>query len=149
MRYDNQLPIVKKYSTNIAALQNTGVLYQIWHYEILWCILLICRGCMEHGWKDVASYVQKHIAPWAICYKPRASSRHATWGPRSCETRLFSCFSCIPMEVCDVNLYTSNYGVFREFLGKRPSVVFSDQSWVGYTCLLGAIPTILNGLFHI
>ena len=45
---------------------------------------------MGHGLKDIAFYVQKHIAPWAIiCYNP-GISRHAARGARICETRLLS-----------------------------------------------------------
>ena len=48
-------------------------LKQIWLYEI-YGTLLICqntklqRGYMEHELKDVAFYIQKHIAHRPICY---------------------------------------------------------------------------------
>ena len=46
------------------------------------------RGYMEHGLKDVAFHVQKHIAPWSICYNPPASSEHTARGALICDTRL-------------------------------------------------------------
>ena len=42
--YNNQLPVVQQYFTNIVAIQNVGVLQQIWHYEIIGCILLMCQN---------------------------------------------------------------------------------------------------------
>ena len=33
--YNKQLPVVKQYLTNNAAIQNVGVLWQIWFYKII------------------------------------------------------------------------------------------------------------------
>ena len=45
---------------------------------------------MEHGLKDVAFYVQKQKAPWAICQNSWLVGElgHAYRGVRICETRL-------------------------------------------------------------
>ena len=47
---------------NIAAIQNMGILQQIWLYEICGGISQYVKmpqcGYMEHGLKDIASYVQ-------------------------------------------------------------------------------------------
>ena len=40
MSYNNQLPIVLQYFTNIAAIQNVAVLQQIWLSEIIGGMLL-------------------------------------------------------------------------------------------------------------
>ena len=49
MSYNNQLPIVLQYFTNIAAIQNVAVLQQIWLSEIIGGMLLqaarIARIC--------------------------------------------------------------------------------------------------------
>ena len=42
--YNNHLTAVEHYFTNIAAVQNMGVLYQMWLYEIHGDILLICQN---------------------------------------------------------------------------------------------------------
>ena len=67
MSYNNQLPVVQQYFTNIAAIQNVGVLQ----------LILLCKSLgyvtdvpkyhnAEHGLKDtcIAFYVHvhKHIA---------------------------------------------------------------------------------------
>ena len=44
MSYNNQLPVVKQFFTNIAAVQNLGVLKQIWLYKIIGGILLMCQN---------------------------------------------------------------------------------------------------------
>ena len=66
------MTVVAQYFANIAAMQNMGVLWQIWLYEIYWGISLICQntttGYMEHGLKDIAFYVKKHITTRAVCY---------------------------------------------------------------------------------
>ena len=62
MSYNNQLPIVLQYFTNIAAVQNVGVLQLIWLCETMgvcyWCAKIPQCGNMEHGLKDIAFYVQ-------------------------------------------------------------------------------------------
>ena len=72
MSYNNHLPVVWQYFTNIAGTQNgyywskfestksLGVCY--WWVKIPLC------GCMEYGLKHIACYVQKYIAALAICY---------------------------------------------------------------------------------
>ena len=35
------------------------------------CVKIPQCGYMEHGLKDVAFYVKKHIAPWAIYHNPQ------------------------------------------------------------------------------
>ena len=47
--------------TNLTT-KSLGVYY--WYVKIPRC------GYIEHGLKDVAFYVQKHIEPWAVCYTP-------------------------------------------------------------------------------
>ena len=44
MSYNNQLPVVKQYFTNIAVVQNMAVLKQIWLLEIIRGILLMCQN---------------------------------------------------------------------------------------------------------
>ena len=44
IRYNNQLTVVEQYFTNIAAMQNIGVLSQIWLHEIYGGILLLCQN---------------------------------------------------------------------------------------------------------
>ena len=67
IHYNNQLVVVEQYYTNIAAIQNMGVLWQIWTYKIYWGILLICQNTtMEHGLKDIALYVKKHTTPRVV-----------------------------------------------------------------------------------
>ena len=67
IRYDNQLPVVQQYFKNIAAIQNMGVLWKIWLYKILgvyyWYLKIPQCWYMEQGLKDIAFYVQKHVAP--------------------------------------------------------------------------------------
>ena len=46
------------------------------------------RVYIEHGLKDIASYVQKHIEMGANCHKFRSSSRPPAWSARICESRL-------------------------------------------------------------
>ena len=71
IHYNNQLMVVEQYFTDIAALQNIGVSWQIWPHEIYgayyWYVKISQCGNMEHGLKDLAFYVQKHIASWAVC----------------------------------------------------------------------------------
>ena len=54
--YDNQLPVVQQYFKNIAAIQNMGVLWQIWLYKILgvyyWYLKIPQCWYMEQGLKD-------------------------------------------------------------------------------------------------
>ena len=54
---DNQLSVVEQYFTNIAAIQNMRLLWQIW-LKNLWGIPLVCQipqcGYMEHGLKYIA-----------------------------------------------------------------------------------------------
>ena len=45
-------------------------------------------GYLEHGLKDIAFYVQKHIEMGANCHKFRSSSRPPAWSPHICESRL-------------------------------------------------------------
>ena len=69
--YNNQLPVVQQYFTNIASIQNMCVLHQIWLHKILGGILLICQNTTMRvygAWiktKYITFDVQKHIA---ICY---------------------------------------------------------------------------------
>ena len=44
MGYNNQLSAEKQYFTNIAAIQNVVVLQQIWLYEIIGGMLLMCKN---------------------------------------------------------------------------------------------------------
>ena len=44
MGYNNQLPVVLQYFTNIAAIQNVVVLRQILLYEIIGGMLLMCQN---------------------------------------------------------------------------------------------------------
>ena len=73
MSYNNQLPIVWQYFTNIAAIQNMGVfLQQIWLYDIIGGMFLMCQNATMqvygHGLKLNTFYVRKHIAGLAICH---------------------------------------------------------------------------------
>ena len=51
---NNQLPVIWQYFTNIAAIQNVGVLQQIWLYEITgacyWCVKIPQCGYMTSKW---------------------------------------------------------------------------------------------------
>ena len=60
----------------------------LWVYY--WYVKIPQCGYMEYGLKDVAFYVQKHIAPWEICYNttPPPSSQHGARGTCICETHL-------------------------------------------------------------
>ena len=49
MSYNNQLPVVEQYFTNIAAIQNMGVLQQIRLYEIIAGMLLMCQNTTMRG----------------------------------------------------------------------------------------------------
>ena len=72
MGYNKQTTVEEQYFTNIAANQNIGVLWQIWPHEIYgvynWYIKISQFEYMKHGLKDLAFYVQKHIASRAVCY---------------------------------------------------------------------------------
>ena len=60
--------------SHFSAIQNVGVLQQIWLYEIFgvcyWCVKITQYGYMGHGLKLITFYVQKHIAFLAMCHKP-------------------------------------------------------------------------------
>ena len=51
-----------------------AVLQQIWLYEIIGCMLLMCQNpqCryMEHGLNIIIFFVQKHIAGLVMCSNP-------------------------------------------------------------------------------
>ena len=64
--YYSQLTVVEQCFTNIAAIQNMGVLEQIWTYKIYVGILLTCQNITMHRLKDIAFYVKKHIAPTVV-----------------------------------------------------------------------------------
>ena len=77
MSYNKQLPVVWECFTDIAAIQNMGVLQQMWLYEIIGGMLLMCQnttmqvyGAMVHGLKLIVFYVQKHITVLARCPNP-------------------------------------------------------------------------------
>ena len=75
MSYNNQLPVEKQYFTNIAAKkQNAQVSQHIWLYKIFgvcyWCVEIPQCVYMEYGLKHITFYVQKQIAPLAMCYNP-------------------------------------------------------------------------------
>ena len=66
MNYNNQLPIVYQYFTNITAIQNAAVLQQIWLSEIIGGMLLMCQNTtmqvyMHNGLKHVLFYVKKNM----------------------------------------------------------------------------------------
>ena len=44
MSYNNPLPVVEEYFTNIVAVQNVAVLQQIWLYEIIGGTLPMCQN---------------------------------------------------------------------------------------------------------
>ena len=44
MSYNNQLPVIQQYFTNIAAIKNVGVLQQIRLYKIIWSMLVTCEN---------------------------------------------------------------------------------------------------------
>ena len=58
----------------MAAIQNVGLFKQIWVDKIIgvcyWCVKIPQCGYMEHGLKHITFYVQKYIAPLAMCHNP-------------------------------------------------------------------------------
>ena len=44
MGYNNQMLVEWQYYTDIAAIQNVGALKQIWLYEIIEGVLLMCQN---------------------------------------------------------------------------------------------------------
>ena len=72
MSYNNQLAVIQQYFASNAVTESVEVLQQIWLYEIIgvcyWCVNIPQCGYMEHGFKDIAFRVKKHIAPRAVCY---------------------------------------------------------------------------------
>ena len=74
MSYNIQLSLVLQYFTNIAAIQNVGILQQIWLYEIIGSMLLMCQNTtmrVYEAWiKHIAFNVKKYVAPLAMCYNP-------------------------------------------------------------------------------
>ena len=70
MSFNNQLPVVLQYFTNIAAIQNMGVLQQICLYEIIVGILPMGQNATMrvHGaWiKTYYALCSKHIVPLAM-----------------------------------------------------------------------------------
>ena len=67
---NNQLPVVLQYFRNNTIMLNVGVLWQIYEIIYYWYVKISRCGYMEHGWKCITFYVQKHIAPLAMCYNP-------------------------------------------------------------------------------
>ena len=57
--------------------------------EYNWYVKIPQCGYMERGLKYILFYVQKHIAPLAICYNPQLVLWQAARSARISETRLF------------------------------------------------------------
>ena len=51
-----------------------------------WYVKIPPRGFVDHGFKYITFYVQKHIAHLVACSRPPAGSRLAAMGVRICET---------------------------------------------------------------
>ena len=87
IRYNNQLTAVEQYFTNIVVIQNTGVLWQIWTYEIFGGMLLICLNTTMRvygAWmKRCCVLYQKHIAPRVVLSQLPAGSQQAVEAPAS------------------------------------------------------------------
>ena len=66
------------YYNKIDSTKSVGAYYWYVKYEFV-----------EHGFKDIAFYVQKHIAHQAVSYNfPLVRDKPCTRGVRICETRL-------------------------------------------------------------
>ena len=66
IHYHNQLTVVERYITNIAAIQNMGYYNKIDSTKSMgtyyWCGVKIPKfGYKEHGLKDIAFYVKKNL----------------------------------------------------------------------------------------
>ena len=61
MSYNNQLVDVERYFTNIAAIQNVGVLQQIWLREIIGGMLLMCQNTTMGDGLILITFMPKNI----------------------------------------------------------------------------------------
>ena len=83
--------------TNLTLQKSFGVYY--WYVKIPQC------GYMENGLKDVAFYVQKHIAPWTICYNAPLVCDMPLWVPAFLKLVCYgSVNSLLPRTACWVKV---------------------------------------------
>ena len=61
MGHNNQLPVVWQYLTNIAAVQNVAVLKQIWLFEIIGSLLLMCRNTTMRVYGSWIKYILRFM----------------------------------------------------------------------------------------
>ena len=92
MSYNNQLPIVLQYFTNIAAIQSVGVIQQIWLYVIIGGMLLMYQNITMRiygAWmKTYYVLCPKTYRSFGKVSQSTASSRQAARGTSICETGL-------------------------------------------------------------
>ena len=69
MSYNNQLPVVLQYFTNIATMQNVAVLQQIWLFEIIGGMLLMCQNTTMRVYRV-----------WIKAYFVLCSKRNSSFG---------------------------------------------------------------------
>ena len=90
MGYDNPLPVVKQYFTNIAAIQNVTVFQQIWLYEIIESTLPMCQNTTMRvygAWNKIYCVLcSKTYNTLHSCHNFPAGSREAARSARICET---------------------------------------------------------------
>ena len=100
--YSNISQILLLYKTwgcynKFDSTKSFGVYY--WYVKIPQC------GYMENGLKDVAFYVQKHIAPWTICYNAPLVCDMPLWVPAFLKLVYYgSVNSLLPRTACWVKV---------------------------------------------
>ena len=113
MSYNNQLLVVEQYFTNIAAMQNVGLLQQIWLYQIIWGMLLKCKNTTKRVY-----------GAWIKTYYVFSCDQAALWmvqsvRPSVClSVRPSVCLSVTPFWLC------SHHRIIMKFSG----VITSDRS---------------------
>ena len=92
MSYNNPLPVVEQYFTNIVSIQNVVVLQQIWLYEIIGGTLPMYKNTtmqVNGAWiKIYCVLCSKTYNTLHSCHNFPVGSRQATSGTRICETSL-------------------------------------------------------------
>ena len=97
-----------------------------WHVKMPQC------GYMEHGLKDIKCSVQKHIAPWAICYN----------SPLVCDQPLLwdSSLGQPEWNVCSL----MSYSKCLLFCSKAATVVFGTQGKASRTWNISSLHTNMD-----
>ena len=92
-----------------------------WYFKISQC------GCMAHGWKYIQFYVQKHIAPRAICYNPTPTHTHKhththLWANSDLNHWIF-----MYTLNCGLNLFQTSHSRLPYIVCKTATILFSHQ----------------------